>query len=241
MRKQSGGFGLIELMVALALGLIILLGVTQIFLSAKNTYLSQNAAAAMQEDARYALSRLTQEIRMVGMFGYLTPSPDSTATDFTTASLTPITYASTTVGTVTTGVLTLITADVGTAGSAPTWTILTDSLAKTATVSAGTKTATGMFAMPIRKVIYTYDSANQRLLTTVSGVQSVLVSNVSAMSVLFGIGTSGGAVASYTATPATGDLSNILSVRITLTLTDPNNRIANQTFSVVAAIRNRLP
>jgi len=29
-------------------------------------------------------------------------------------------------------------------------------------------------------------------------------------------------------------------VRLSLTLTDPNNRVANQTFNVVAALRNRL-
>ncbi|WP_287815383.1 prepilin-type N-terminal cleavage/methylation domain-containing protein, partial [Pseudomonas sp.] len=61
MRKRASGFGLIELMVAILLGLIILLGVLQIFVSAKNTYLAQNASAAMQEDARYALSKMVQE------------------------------------------------------------------------------------------------------------------------------------------------------------------------------------
>ncbi|WP_277964450.1 PilW family protein [Pseudomonas sp. RIT-To-2] len=244
MRKRASGFGLIELMVAILLGLIILLGVLQIFISAKNTYLAQNASAAMQEDARYALSKMVQEIRMVGMFGYVTPSPDSTATDFTLASQTPISYVTTTVGTVTTGVLTLLTADVGANGGTPTWTILTDPVNYLATVSAGAKSATGMFAMPIRRVIYTYDSTNQRLLTTVAGTQSVLVSNVTAMGVLFGIGETGTtSISSYTTTPGTSitDLAKIRSVRITLTLSDPNGRVAPQTFNVVAAIRNRLP
>ena len=56
MRRSSRGFGLIELLIALALSLIVVLGVAQIFIAAKNTDISQNAAAAMQEDARFVLS-----------------------------------------------------------------------------------------------------------------------------------------------------------------------------------------
>ncbi|MGC1333559.1 PilW family protein, partial [Pseudomonas sp.] len=152
-------------------------------------------------------------------------------------------YVATTVGTVTTGVMTLLTADVGGNGSAPTWTILTDPTLNTATVTAGAKTTAGLISMPIRRVIYTYDSTNQRLLTTIAGVQSVLISNVSAMSILFGISGGSGAITSYTSTPpaTTAGLANVLSVRISLTLSDPNNRVKPQAFSVVAAIRNRLP
>lgn len=245
MKKQSAGFGLIELMVALTLGLVILLGVTQIFVAAKNTYVTQNASAAMQEDARYALSKMVQEIRMTGMFGCIsTVTPDATALDFTLAAATPITYVATTVGTVTTGVLTLITSDVGANGGTPNWTILTDCVTSPATVTAGAKTATGMISLPIRKVIYTYDSTNQRLLTTTNGTQSVLISNVTAMSVLFGMAADASVttpITSYTTTPATSALGYIRSVRITLTLADPNSRVAPQTFNVVAAIRNRLP
>ncbi|QKZ06811.1 MULTISPECIES: PilW family protein [Pseudomonas] len=242
MRKHCAGFGLIELMVAILLGLIILLGVLQIFVSAKNTYLAQNASAAMQEDARYALSKMVQEIRMVGMFGCVeTVTPDATAADFIAAQVSPITYVTTTVGTVTTGTLTLITGDVG-SSTTPTWTILTDCVTSPSTVSAGAKTATGMIALPIRKVIYTYNSTTQQLLTVSGTTQSVLISNVAAMSVLFGMAADtsvGSPITSYTATPASA--ANIRSVRITLTLSDPNGRVANQTFNVVAAIRNRLP
>lgn len=243
MKKPAFGFGLVELMVALALGLIILLGVSQIFVSAKNTFLSQNATAGMQEDARYALSKMVQEIRMAGMFGCVkTVTPDSTAADFAVAALTPVNYTSTTVGTVTTGVLTLITGDVGSNGGTPTWTILTDCVSSPSTVSAGAKTATGMIALPIRKVIYTYNSTNQQLLTVSGATQSVLISNVKAMAVLFGMAPDtsvGSAITSYTTTPSS--MANIRSVRITITLTDPKGKVADQTYSVVAGIRNRMP
>jgi type IV pilus assembly protein PilW len=93
MSRSSRGFGLIELLIALALSLIVVLGVAQIFIAAKNTYVSQNTAAAMQEDARFVLSKLTQEIRMVGMFGCLGAITDSsTAGDFNASQLAPISW-----------------------------------------------------------------------------------------------------------------------------------------------------
>ncbi|WP_122760526.1 PilW family protein, partial [Pseudomonas viridiflava] len=93
MKRASRGFGLIELLIALALGLIVVLGVVQIFIAAKNTYVGQNSAAAIQEDARFVLSKMIQEIRMVGMFGCLGTIVDSSsAGDFNTAQLIPISW-----------------------------------------------------------------------------------------------------------------------------------------------------
>ena len=45
MKRLNKGFGLIEMLIALALSLVVVLGVAQIFIAAKNTYVSQNAAA----------------------------------------------------------------------------------------------------------------------------------------------------------------------------------------------------
>ena len=58
-------------MVALALGMLLVLAVTQVFLSARHTYLAQHAGAMAQQDARFVLSKIAQEIRMTGMFGCL--------------------------------------------------------------------------------------------------------------------------------------------------------------------------
>ena len=48
MKRGARGFSLLEVMVALALGLVVVLGVTRVFIAAKSTYLSQNASAHMQ-------------------------------------------------------------------------------------------------------------------------------------------------------------------------------------------------
>ncbi|WP_433898528.1 PilW family protein [Pseudomonas sp. PSE1(2024)] len=236
MKRQNLGFGLIEMLVALALGLIVVLGVVQIFLAAKNTYVSQNSAAAMQEDARFVLSKMIQELRMVGMFGCLGTITDSSSTgDFTAAQITPISWDNASLK------LTLVTADVGSAGGTPTWTVVSDCRNSATAYTGARAAATGQIAFPIRRLIYSF-SNNQILMGTGSGnpAQQVLVNNVSAFTVMFGLASSATDVAASTYSANPGDPARIRSVRLSLTLTDPNNRVRNQTFNVVAALRNRL-
>ena len=236
MKRRNRGFGLIELLIALALGLIVVLGVVQIFIAAKNTYVSQNTAAAMQEDARFVLSKMIQEIRMVGMFGCLgTITDSSSAGDFNASQVTPISWDNANLK------LTLVTADIGSGGGTPTWTVVSD-CRNSATAYTGLRAAaSGQIAFPIRRLIYSF-SNNQILMGTGSGTptQQVLVNNVSAFNVTFGLASSATDVAAstYSANPA--DPARIRSVRLSLTLNDPNNRVRNQTFNVVAALRNRL-
>ncbi|MDD1140568.1 MULTISPECIES: PilW family protein [Pseudomonas] len=236
MKRQNLGFGLIEMLVALALGLIVVLGVVQIFLAAKNTYVSQNSAAAMQEDARFVLSKMIQELRMVGMFGCLgTITDSSSAGDFNTAQITPISWDNANLK------LTLVTADVGSAGGTPTWTVVSDCRNSATAYTGARAAATGQIAFPIRRLVYSF-SNNQILMGTGSGnpAQQVLVNNVSAFTVMFGLASSATDVAASTYSANPGDPARIRSVRLSLTLTDPNNRVRNQTFNVVAALRNRL-
>lgn len=237
MNRSSRGFGLIELLIALALSLIVVLGVAQIFIAAKNTYVSQNVSAGMQEDARFVLSKMIQEIRMVGMFGCLGTITDSSSSgDFNASQITPINWDNANLK------LTLVTADVGSNGGAPTWTVVSD-CRNSATAYTGLRTpATGFLAFPVRRLIYSF-SNNQILMGAGAGTptQYVLVNNVSVFNVSFGLASTATdlAASSYSSNPS--DPARIRSVRLSLTLTDPNNRVRNQTFSVVAALRNRLP
>ena len=237
MNQSSRGFGLIELLIALALSLVVVLGVAQIFIAAKNTYISQNAAAAMQEDARFVLSKMIQEIRMVGMFGCLGAVTDSSsAGDFNASQTTPIRWDNTNLK------LTLVTADVVGSGGVPTWTVVSD-CRNSATAYTGVRVpGAGELAFPIRRLIYSF-SNNQLLMGVGTGTpaQAVLVNNVSAFNVSFGLASSATDVAASSYSNNPSDPARIRSVRLTLTLTDPNNRVGNQTFNVVAALRNRLP
>jgi type IV pilus assembly protein PilW len=236
MNRTSKGFGLIELLIALALSLVVVLGVAQIFIAAKNTYVSQNTAAGMQEDARFVLSKMIQEIRMVGMFGCLGTIIDaSSAGNFNASQIAPISWDNANLK------LTLVTADVGGSGGVPTWTVVSD-CRNTATAYTGARTpASGQLAFPIRRLVYSF-SNNQLLMGSGAGTptQQVLVNNVSAFNVSFGLASSATdtAASSYSGNPS--DPARIRSVRLTLTLYDPNDRVHNQTFNVVAALRNRL-
>jgi type IV pilus assembly protein PilW len=159
----------------------------------------------------------------------------SSAGDFNAAQIIPISWDNSNLK------LTLVTADVGGNGGTPTWTVVSD-CRNSATAYTGLRAAaSGQIAFPIRRLLYSF-SNNQILMGTGSGTptQQVLVSNVSAFTVMFGLATSATDVAasSYSSNPS--DPARIRSVRLSLTLTDPNNRVANQTFNVVAALRNRL-
>ena len=65
------GFNLIELMVALTIGLIILAAVSSLFINSKQTYTTQDSLARLQENARFAMQFLTKDIRLAGYFGCL--------------------------------------------------------------------------------------------------------------------------------------------------------------------------
>jgi type IV pilus assembly protein PilW len=237
MNRTSRGFGLIELLIALALSLIVVLGVAQIFIAAKNTYVSQNISAGMQEDARFVLSKMIQEIRMVGMFGCLGSITDSsTGGSFAVSQTTPISWDNANLK------LTLVTADVGAGGGAPVWTVVSD-CRNTATAYTNPPALTsGQLAFPIRRLIYSF-SNNQIMMGAGAGTPTpyVLANNVRAFNVSFGLASSATdlAASSYSSNPS--DPARIRSVRLSLILFDPNNRVHDQTFSVVAALRNRLP
>ena len=236
MSRHCRGFGLIELMIALVLSLIVVLGVVQIFIAAKNTYVSQGAAAVIQEDARFALSKMVQELRMVGMFGCLGTITDaSTAGDFNASQITPIRWDNANLK------LTLVTTDVGSGGGAPTWTVVSDCRTSATAYTGVRAPASGQLAFPIRRLVYSF-SNNQLLMGTGAGnpTQAVLVDNVRTFNVTFGVAASASdtAASSYSSNPT--DPALIRSVRLTLTLFDPKNTVREQTFNVVAALRNRL-
>ncbi|WP_162096138.1 PilW family protein [Pseudomonas chlororaphis] len=235
MRRGSSGFGLIEMLVALALSLIVALGVTQIFISAKNTYLSQSASAGLQEDARFVLSKMIQEIRMVGMFGCLQSIADSsTASDFAGHAQTPIRWDNANHR------LTLVTADIGDSGGAPTWTVLSDCHNSATAYTGARKAPTGQQAFAVRRLVYSLKNDQLLMGTGTGSSQAVLVNNVSAFDVSFGIASTATDIAASRYSRDPGDPARIRSVRLSLTLSDPQARVRPQTFNVVAALRNRL-
>lgn len=68
-RHKAHGLSLIELMVALAVSAIMLLGVTTVYTASQRTYQISSEMAELQENARFALHTLTTEIRKAGYTG----------------------------------------------------------------------------------------------------------------------------------------------------------------------------
>ncbi len=69
MATKQQGFTLVELMIAMTIGLILLGGVITILTSSQQVYRVNDALARMQENARYAFQVLSRDIRMAGYFG----------------------------------------------------------------------------------------------------------------------------------------------------------------------------
>jgi len=68
-RRGQAGLTLVEMMVAITVGLILLAGVIQIFASNKQTYRIQDATSRLQENGRFAVDMLRRDIRMAGFWG----------------------------------------------------------------------------------------------------------------------------------------------------------------------------
>ncbi len=233
MKKLSRGFGLIEIMVALVLGLVISMGVIQIFVASRGTYTAQNTSARMQEDARFVLSKMMQEIRMSGMFGCL--SVDN-LTPANGSIVRPAAFATPVLWNNASNTLTLITADIGVTGNLPDWTVISDCQATTQIFPGARAPAAGQLAFPLRQLTY---SLNGDVLSVAAGnaQAQALLNNVRRLVIDFGM--AGTPMTYFNGVVNAGNSADIRSVRIQLTLTDPTGRVRDQAYNVVAAVRNR--
>lgn len=63
------GFTLVEILVAMTVGLFLTAGILTLFLGAKQSYRGTEAVGAVQENGRYVLEQLGQELRQAGVLG----------------------------------------------------------------------------------------------------------------------------------------------------------------------------
>ena len=73
------GLSLVEIMIALTLGLLLMTGVVQIFLANKQTFTMADNVSRLEENGRYALNVIAQHLRMGG---YADPTKSSTPQPF---------------------------------------------------------------------------------------------------------------------------------------------------------------
>lgn len=68
-RRNSRGLSLIELMIALLIGTILMLGLLQVFSASRASYQLSEGLSRTQENGRFAIDYLQRDIRMAGHFG----------------------------------------------------------------------------------------------------------------------------------------------------------------------------
>ena len=74
-KLNQKGFSLVELMVAMVLGLVLIGGVIQVVISNIQTFKMNTGVARVQENARFAMAELSKGFREVGFKGCLSKDP----------------------------------------------------------------------------------------------------------------------------------------------------------------------
>lgn len=94
--RRRRGYSLVELMVALALGLILVASVLQVYMSGKQSHNTREGAAELFDNARFALHLLTRDIGMSGYDNGDSLLAISAATDNNAGDSITVRYRSTT-------------------------------------------------------------------------------------------------------------------------------------------------
>jgi type IV pilus assembly protein PilW len=68
-RHRTRGFTLIELMIAMILGLVVIAGVTSVFLAGQQSFRTNNALADVEDGSRIAFELMSRDIREAGLTG----------------------------------------------------------------------------------------------------------------------------------------------------------------------------
>jgi len=75
MKRPSQGFSLIELMTAITIGLMILMGLSSVFVNSSTASRELKNTAEQIENGRYAIELMSQDIRHAGFYGELSTLP----------------------------------------------------------------------------------------------------------------------------------------------------------------------
>jgi type IV pilus assembly protein PilW len=88
-KKQQLGLSLVELMIAIAIGAFLTLGLTEIFSNSKQTYRVQENLSRLQENARFAIQIISRDIRMADYAGCKNSSVSEATNHIDTTSTPP--------------------------------------------------------------------------------------------------------------------------------------------------------
>ncbi len=218
--RRQRGFTLVEMMVAMGIGLVVALGFAVSFVNLKATWGTQDKLAQLQDNERLAMAFLTSSIQEAGYF------PDSInqskATGF--PALTDATYGGTAAGQYIVGTL-------ASGGNPVSLSTVYGTASGDGVLNCQGATNTSGANVTYRNIFFV-DTTNNTLScivtasnSTLSLTKAPLVSNVSSMSVLYAVDTNGDDSAdkyidagAMTATT----WANVKAVRVTLNFINPN-------------------
>jgi type IV pilus assembly protein PilW len=213
--RGQDGFTIIELMIALLIGLFLAGGLLTLVQNNRRVFGNQNQMAQLQDSERLALSMMTDVIQMAGYFPDPTSNSAQTTMGPTTATTPAMVAGQALTGTYSTAVAgDSITVRYATSGS-------DGILSCTGTSNTGAITYINAFSVVVNAA-----GVSQLVCTRENNVLYPLVNGVTNLSVQYGVNTngSGNNVDTYmnaTQVTAAAAWNNVISMQISLTFTNP--------------------
>ena len=224
MNKQSG-FSLIEIMIALVIGLFLLSGILQIFSASQQTYRMQGNLARLQENGRFALNFLVHDIRMAGYWGCLSGTNTDIAGEDNNIGVTTVDDKTDTLA-------------IKAAFEVP------------PTLSCGNSvTTTPTYSDPSSAIaykIYTLPNANPALniptlYKKTNGIWGPLIDGIENMQIFYGVDSDGdGAANYYVSANNVSNMQQVVSVRISLLVVTLDNYLTTQSIPYTYYVDNVL-
>jgi type IV pilus assembly protein PilW len=202
--REQNGFSIIELMIALLIGLFLVGGVLTIVQDNRRVFGSQNQLSQLQDSERLALTMMTDVIQMAGYF----PDPTSNSAQSTMLA---------------SGSMGAGQAIIGTPGDTITVRYATNGSDNILSCTGTSTTGANFTYVNTFSVVVNPAGVSQLVCTREDGVAYPLVNGVTNLSVTYGVNTTGRGnnVDSYQNASAVTNWNNVISVNIKLTFTNP--------------------
>ncbi len=216
-RRIQGGFTVVELMVALLIGLFLLGGMMRLVQDNRRSFASQNQLSQLQDAERMAMTMITDVIQSAGYY----PDPTSNSATLVLPATGPFAAAG--------------QAIVGTLGGGPPGDTISVRYATNSgdgivncigqsNASGGVLTYTNTFSVANGQLVCTMNGTAYNVIGTTppasGNFTGIVVTN---MQILYGVttGSSPNNVDTYYSAAAVPNWSNVISVKVTLTFANP--------------------
>jgi type IV pilus assembly protein PilW len=205
--RMQQGFTIVEVLVALLIGLFLLGGLSTVVFDNRRTFGTQALLAQLQDAERLSVTMMGDVVQLAGYF----PAPTiNTANSVLLAG----------------GGMTAGQPMTGTYSAAPPGDTITSRYATNSGDGILNCTGTSNSSGAVATYVNTFSVVNSQLVCTLNGTQYPLVSGVTNLSVLYGVNTtgSGNNVDTYmnaAQVTAAADWNSVISVRLSLSFTNP--------------------